>query len=375
MNPTQTSAGVFEPLRTIEDPRLDRQKLHELFDILVIALIATICGVDSFMQMEDFGISKESWFRQFLSLKNGIPSHDTFNRVFALLDPEALDSCLSSIVQTLLKRGPKSKTIALDGKTLRGSFDEAKGQSALHLVSAFATETHLLLGQVKTQEKSNEITAMPELLALLDLSGTIVTIDAMGCQTDIAKQIKDQGGDYILSLKGNQGTLHEDTKTLFRYEKQRKHKQARVHTEIDKGHGRIETRTCEVLLCPKEFVHREHWEGIQSLIRIQSHRDLGDKVTSETRYYISSLLPDPKQMLQAIRSHWAVENNLHWSLDVSFREDLSRVRKDQAPENLATLRRISWTLLKQETSCKLGIASKRTKAAYDPAYLLKVLQL
>lgn len=327
MRDTKFSLGVLEMLRQVKDPRLNRQKLHCLFDVLAISLLASLCGANSFVQMEDYGKSNEAWLKTFLSLENGIPSHDTFNRVFSLLDPKGFSSCLLEVVSAVSRKGSVGETLALDGKTLRRSFDKAKKKSPLHLVSAFATQTHLLLGQVKTHEKSNEIRAMPELLARLDIAGKVVTIDAMGCQKEIAKQIKEQKGEYVLAVKGNQGALLDEVQTLFRYEKQRKHKKALVYTEVDKAHGRIETRRCSVLPCPATLPSKACWAGIQSLIEVHSTRELGEKTTQETRYYISSLQPDPNRLLTLIRGHWGIENVLHWGLDVAFLEDLCRVRK------------------------------------------------
>lgn len=369
------SLGFLNTFQKLKEPRLSRRRLHELFDILCIALLSFLSGGDTFVQMEAYGHAQKDWLSQFLSLKHGIPSHDTFGRVFAALDPDAFASCLMELVQTLAAKAGLSSTVALDGKSVRGTFDKAKKKSSLHLVSVFATQTHLLLGQVKTEEKSNEIPAMRQALDLVELKGSCVTLDAMGCQTEIAKRIMEKEGDYVLSVKGNQGTLLDDLQHQFRNEDRRKHKQAKTATEVEKGHGRIETRTARVLPCPAAFPQATRFVGLQSLVELTSQRDLGTKVTSEKRYFITSLPLDPTLLLARVRSHWGIENTLHWVLDVAFSEDACQVRVGHAAHNLATLRRIALMLLKQETSSKGGIKTKRTQAAWSKDYLLKVLQI
>lgn len=365
----------------LNDPRVVGRTHHLLHDILVIAICAVIAGADGWVAVEQFGHAKEAWFRSFLRLPHGIPSHDTFGRVFAALDPGELSKCFTSWIAALWQvfRG---QVVAVDGKTLRHSFDTASGKGAIHMVSAWAAEARLVLGQVKTEEKSNEITAIPKLLELLHIAGCIVTIDAMGCQKKIAAQIVDQGADYVLGLKGNQSTMCNEVEELFvsmplediAEGKARAEVGYDYHETVDGDHGRIETRRC---WCTGEvdwFADREQWKGLASFGMVESRREVGDKVSIERRHFISSLDgTDAKQFLQATRSHWGVENGLHWTLDVQFREDDSRIRTGNAAENFALLRRIALNLLKQEKTAKIGVKNKRLKAGWDERYLLRVL--
>ncbi len=368
-------ASIGEHFAALPDPRVDRTKRHSLHDVLVIAICGVICGADDWVSIEQFGNDKKEWFRSFLSLPNGIPSHDTFGRIFAALNPKAFAECFTSWVSSLAEL-TDGEVVAIDGKTLRRSFDRASGKAAIHMVSAWATKNRMVLGQVKTDEKSNEITAIPRLLENLEIKGCIVTIDAMGCQKEIARKITAQKADYVFGLKGNQGVLHADVAAYF--EEALKHDfENTIHDffeEKGRGHGRTERRR---IWCTNDldwFAKRDHWQGLESIAMIESERTVGDKVSTERRYYISSLPGDnAKQVARAIRKHWGVENDLHWSLDVAFREDENRVRKDNGPENLAMLRHIAINLLKNEKTAKVGVKNKRLKAGWSEEYLLRVL--
>lgn len=358
----------------LEDPRIDRSKKHKLLDIITIAICGVICGADSWVDIAMFGESKEEWFKGFLELPNGIASHDTFGDVFSRLDPVQFQECFMEWVRAVNEL-TKGQLVAIDGKTLRRSHDKLLGKKAIHMVSAWSTANGLVLGQVKTDEKSNEITAIPELLKQLELSGCIVSIDAMGCQKQIAKSIVDKGADYVLSLKGNQPRLHEDVKDLFDGAMQLGFEGMNydMWESVEKGHGRIETRQCWVISDLTYIRSLKDWRDLNCVAMVKAERRIGDSISVESRYYISSLKGNARQLLRAIRGHWAIENSLHWVLDIAFREDDCRVRKDNAPQNLAVLRHISLNLLKQDKTLKVGIKAKRKRAGWDNQYLLNVL--
>ena len=370
------SPSLFDTLNQVPDPRLDRTKLHQLVDILVIAVCANICAAETWEEIAEFGQAKESWFRKFLALPNGIPSHDTFRRVFLLISPKKFQETFLLWVRSVAEV-TAGEVIAIDGKAARGA-RTSDGKEGLRLVSAWACEQRLVLGQLKTAEKSNEITAIPLLLELLELKGCIVTVDAMGCQTEVAAQIIRQEADYVLSLKGNQGRLHEEVAEYFTWAERINFKDLEYDycATLEKDHGRIEGRRCWVTQDTDWFTEKTAWAGLRSFIMVEAEREvMGRAARVERRYFISSLPADAKQALRAVRGHWQVENSLHWVLDVAFREDACRTRTGHAPENLATLRHIAVNLLKQERSCKLGVKSKRLKAGWDESYMLKVLNI
>lgn len=369
--------AIEEHFGQVTDPRLDRTKEHKLIDIITIALCAVICGAEGWTDIENFGNSKLPWLKTFLELPNGIPSHDTFGRVFSLLDAQQFQKAFYEWVWAI-NEIVQGQIINIDGKRLGGSQDKSLGKRAIYMVSAWAEENELVLGQRKVDEKSNEITAIPELLKILAISGCIVTIDAIGTQTQIAQTIRDAQAEYVLSVKENQGHLFEDISVLFAVDQADNFKYASFehHQTINKGHGRIEIRECWSTSNPAYLNlirGQENWSGLQSIAMVACTRILAGKETKTLRYYISSLPSDAKRLLHIVRRHWAIENELHWVLDVALNEDHSRVRKDQAPENLAVLRHIALNLLKQEKTAKGSIHAKQLQAAWKDDYLLKVL--
>jgi predicted transposase YbfD/YdcC len=366
---------VLRAFAGLKDPRMNRTRKHSLTDILTIAICAVICGADGWAQVEEFGDCKKKWFKTFLDLPNGIPSHDTFGRVFAALDPSAFEECFMKWI-TDLATASAGRLIAIDGKTIRRSLDTANGKAAIHMVNAWCATNHMVLGQLATDAKSNEITAIPELMKLLDLQGAVVTIDAAGCQKKIARQIVEQGGDYILQLKGNQGTLHKETAELFDQCLSDDCHGITYSTAatIDKGHGRIEQRRIWATTDINWFAEKGKWKNLRSLIRVQAQRTINGQTSSEYRYYISSLPADNASgLMNYIRGHWEVENNLHWCLDINFREDDCRIRQGHAAENFARLSRIALNLLKAQTMHKVGIKTKRLCCGWSHDYLFRVL--
>lgn len=367
--------GLLRAFAELKDPRVNRTKKHSLGDILAIAICAIICGADGWAQIEEFGDCKKKWFKTFLDLPNGIPSHDTFGRVFAALDPSAFEECFIRWISDLAVASA-GRLIAIDGKAIRRSLDTANDKAAIHMVNAWCQANHMVLGQIATDAKSNEITAIPELLKLLDITDAVVTIDAAGCQKKIAQQIVDQGGHYILQLKGNQGTLHSETAMLFDQCLTDDCRGISYSTAAttEKGHGRIEERRIWATSEVNWFAEKGKWKNLRSLIRVQAKRTVGEKTSDEYRYYISDLPADnASKLLDYIRGHWGVENSLHWSLDINFREDERRIRQGHAAENFSRLSRIALNLLKAQTRHKVGIKTKRLCCGWNHDYLLRVL--
>jgi predicted transposase YbfD/YdcC len=375
--------SLIEHFKDLPDPRVDRTKDHDLIDILVIAICTLLCAGESFNDMEDFGQAKHDWFKTFLRLRNGIPSHDTFNRLFAALDPQAFLDCFLRWTQSLRQAVPQ-EIVALDGKALRRALNA--DQSVKYVVSAWAESNGLVLGQLKVADKSNEITALPELLRVLELSGCIVTVDAMGTQKKIAREIIEADADYVLALKGNHETVHEEVKTFLADAVAESSKPRAVGAKlsktaatlavletVEKDHGRLETRRYYQSAELDWFADRSKWEGLKSVGVVEARREIGGQRTVERRYYLTSLPLDVETFARAVRGHWGVENKLHWVLDVCFREDQSRARAGYAAENLATLRRLALNLLKREKTKRRGIKGKQLNAGWDHAYLLQLL--
>lgn len=363
---------IMEHFQELTDPRIARAKRHNLLDIVALTICAVICGADNWVEIAEFGRAKADWLRGFLELPNGIPSHDTLGRVFSRLDPEQFQAGFLDWVRSLSSL-TQGEIVAIDGKTLRGSGDRVAGRRPLHLVSAWATTNRLTLGQVRAAAKSNEITAIPQLLELLDLRGCLVTIDAMGCQKSIARQIVAGEADYLLAVKGNQGQLYANAQDAFRVaEKEEPRNSCR---EVSKGHGRLETRQCRVIADREELAYIDPagaWPNLSSVAQVSYERQAGD-AAAEQRYYLCSRPLTAADFLHSVREHWGIENRLHWALDVAFDEDACRVRTGNAAGNLSVVRQMALNLLRRENSRKIGIQAKRKRAGWDGDYLQKVL--
>lgn len=365
------NGALIRHFSDLTDPRIDRRRLHDLFDIVAIMICSVVGGCDNFEEVELFGVAHADWFSKFLNLPNGIPSHDTFERVFRRLDPKEFYNSFSGWTRDLA--GKIEGVIAIDGQTHRGAKDTGQRKSPLHVVSAWASQARLVLAQVKVDEKSNEITAIPEILKLLDIEGCIVTIDAMGCQQEIAQQIVDQGGEYALGLKGNQGTSLEAVTEHFSTTSPESFCE---FTEVDKGHGRIETRQ-HFAADASSVLDLKEWPGLRSVVKVVSTREIGDKISYEDRYYLCSLPSSSvKKIADSIRAHWGVENSVHYVLDVTFAQDSSRVRKGNAAENFGIVRKLALNLLRSAPFARRGNKSinlKRKRAGMDLGYLETVL--
>ena len=367
------SAKIQHHFANLTDPRR-RKVTYPLINIVVIAVCAVICGADDFVAIADFGKLKRKWFGHFLDLKNGIPSHDRFNAILAAIKPAEFEQCLLSWI-TSLHEITGGQVVAIDGKTLRRSFDNATGKAAIHMVSAWATANQISLGQVVVDAKSNEITAIPKLLEILDISGALVTIDAMGCQTEIAQKILDGKGDYVLHVKLNQPTLYQGIVDYFHQQLEDNFAQVKVrwHQTAEKGHGREETRYYCVCPVPEGLPDSSRWPGLKAIGMVTSATMRDGKECNEVRYYILSKHLPVRRFASAVRGHWGIENRLHWQLDVTFQEDQCRIRKGHADANFSILRRTALAMLKNESTLKVGVKNKRLSAGWNEAYLEQVL--
>jgi len=369
-----STATIIEHFSELADPRRYNRR-HLLIDIVVIAICAVICGADDWVAVEEFGAAKQDWFAEFLELPHGIPSHDTFRRLFAVLDAEQFRNCFIGWISAVYEV-TEGQVVPIDGKQVRRSHDKGLGKDAIHMVSAWASENRVVLGQVKVDEKSNEITAIPELLDMLEIAGCIVTIDAMGCQKKITQKVKDKQADYTIAVKGNQKGLHEDVMEIFDRARENEFANCDYWKTEEKGHGRFEIRECWTISSPETLEHIRalaDWTELQTIVMVKRERHLESKVEVEVKYYISSLTSGAQHILSTIRAHWGIENQVHWVLDIAFREDDSRLRKGNGAQNFAVLRHIALNLLKQEETSKCGIKNKRLKAGWDLDYLRKVL--
>ena len=366
---TQTPV-ILTHFEDLTDPRVERTKKHALGDLVAIALCGAICGADTWADVERFGNEKIDWFRTFLRLENGVPSHDTFGRVFAMLDTSEFYACLTDWVASL-KLDLKGQTVAIDGKTLRKSFDKASGRGALHVVNAWASGLRLSLGQLATDAKSNEITAVPRLLEMLAIEGAVVTLDAMHCQKETAKKIRSRGADYVLQVKANQPSLHGQLQALFVRYGDDDYRSVRRHTTNEKNHGRTERREYYVAPIPKEL--SREWPDAQSVGMVYRYRESSDKQSEEVSFFVSSLPPKVRALAGHVRAHWGVENALHWSLDVTFSEDQSRIRKGNGQEIAAGFRRLALSILKQDTTLNETLRGKRLRAGWNNETLQAIL--
>ncbi|QDS97127.1 ISAs1 family transposase [Adhaeretor mobilis] len=364
------SPVILTHFEELTDPRMERTKRHRLSDIVAIALCGAICGADSWADVERFGNEKIDWFRTWLPLEHGIPSHDTLGRVFSLLDTKEFYHCLANWVASL-QLDLQGQTVAIDGKTLRRSFDQASGTGALHLVNAWASDLHLSLGQLATEQKSNEITAVPRLLEILAIEGAVVTLDAMHCQKQTAEKIRLAGADYVLQVKGNQKKMHEQLLQLFIDYGDQDYRGVRRHVTVEKNHGRDERREYYVAPAPPKL--SEQWRDLRSVGMVFRYRKSGEKLSEETSFFISSLPPKVRSLAGHVRNHWSVENSLHWSLDVTFSEDQSRLRKGNGQEIAAGMRRLALSILKRDTTLKESLRGKRLRAGWNNQTLQAIL--
>ena len=359
--------GLKACFEGLQDPRTGNAERHDLLEMLMIALCTVLCGGEDCTDMAEFARTKLEFLRGFLKLEHGAPSHDTFSRLFRLLDPEQFRDCFQRFMARFAEAC--QGVVAIDGKVLRRSFDKVSGKSALHMVSAWGCEQRLVLGQIATDAKSNEITALPKLLKMLSLEGSIVTVDALNCQREIAQQVIDQKGDYVLALKGNQGTLHDDVRTFLDDPKTELSVSA---STVDGDHGRIETRTAMISTDISWLQENHKWPGLTAIGKVLRVREMADKTTTETAYYLLSAAMTPERFGEVVRSHWAIENRLHWCLDVTMNEDQMRNRMDYAPQNLAILRHMALNLVRRETSTG-SLRKKLRRAAWSDSFLAKVL--
>jgi len=366
--------GLKHHFAGLEDPRIAASCDHLLLDIVAIAILAVICGADDWTDLETFGRLRHDWLKTFLTLPNGIPSHDTFRRLFGLLDRRQFATCLFQWTQAL-HEASGGKLVGIDGKTMRRSFAKRSGKAALHLVTAWSSESGLTLGQIACEDKSNEITAIPELLKLLSLRGCTVTIDAMGCQKQIAAEIREKRAHYVLAMKGNQPGLEGDMQQLYMDAIENdfaglKHEECET---TETAHGRTTTRNVHVVEIPKDHPQRRLWKDLRTLIVVTTRNIQGEKETWETRWYVSSHAPYAKALARAIRKHWSIENSQHWVLDIAFGEDTRRQQDRQGAVNLAAVRRLAVSLLRQDKTLKRGAKCKRMACALDPSYLIQIL--
>lgn len=372
----EINCSLSSLVETIPDPRVNRTQKHILKDILIIAILAVIGGAEGWEDMENYGQAKKEWLQEFLELPNGIPSDDTFRRLFERIDPNALQKCLEKWIQNIAS-SLQGEVVPIDGKCIRGSYDRNKGLKALHVVTAWASEQRLTLGQVKVDENSNEITAIPALLELLDITGAIVTIDAMGTQTNIVKLIREKKADYVVSLKGNNPTLFSQVKEWFKRTRYQKFEGVEYDwdSRIEKGHNRTEKRQIWVvsLTAFGDLHGGERWSGLQTIVMVERTRHLWNKTTKETQFYLTSLPPDAKMIGRAIRKHWTIENQVHWILDVTFREDECRIRSRSGTQNVSILRKLALNALNQEKTLKRSLKQKRKRASMNDDYMIAVL--
>jgi predicted transposase YbfD/YdcC len=369
--PPETSLGRH--FGELPDPRSGQNVRHPLLSIISIAICAVICGADDWVEVEQFGQAKHEWLSSFLALPHGIPSHDTFGRVFRYLNPDQFQACFQAWTQALCQL-TAGAVVAIDGKQVRRSKDGVLGRDGIYLVNVWASDNQVVLAQEQVPDHTTETKAIPKLLSLLDLEGSVVTVDSLSCQPDVAEAIVAQKADYVMAVKENQPTLWHDVQAAF--EPTTGQYQPLFAQQVNKDHGRLEIRRCWANGDPAvvAFIDAyKHWPGLQTVVKIQSERRLPSKTEQQSRYFITSLPPDAKRILAAVRAHWQIENGLHWVLDIAFREDDSRVRKDHGPRNFAVLRQIALNLLKQERSLKVGVKAKRHRAGWDQPYLLKVL--